>query len=323
MTDETVGIDSNGCSLAGTFTEAANPVAALLIPGSGRVNRDSDVRLPGGPMLRTGVTRAVAEALGKARVSTLRYDKRGVGDSGGDFLRAGMDDGLADAQAALTWLADRTAGLPLLIVGHSEGAWYAAQLAADPHVAGVVLLSAAARPGGDILAWQAEQLATRLPLPVKLALRVLRTNVHRLQRRNLERITTSGDAEMRLQGQRVNARWTRDFVAYDPAPALARIAVPVLAITGGGDLQVPPEDVDTIARLVHGPFQGHIVADLNHLFRPDPRSLGPKGYRRAIRQPVNTQVLELLSTWVAHQWGPRARRAPTTTPWSATASTRR
>ncbi|MFF9512477.1 alpha/beta hydrolase [Streptomyces sp. NPDC014724] len=308
MTDETVVINSHGCSLAGTFTAAADPVAAaLLIPGSGRVNRDSDARLPGGPMLRTGITRAVADTLAKARVSTLRYDKRGVGDSDGDFLRAGMEDGLADARAALTWLADRAAGLPLLVVGHSEGAWYAAQLAADAQVAGAVLLSAAARPGGDILAWQAEQLASRLPLPVKLVLRVLRTDLGRAQRRNLERITASDEAEMRLQGQRVNARWTRDFVACDPAPALARITVPVLAITGGGDLQVPPEDVDVIGRLVHGPFQGHVVAGLSHLFRPDPQSLGPKGYRRAVRQPVSTQVLELVSEWVAHQWGPREK----------------
>ncbi|MFE7113492.1 alpha/beta fold hydrolase [Streptomyces sp. NPDC057575] len=146
------------------------------------MNRDSDVRLPGGPMLRTGITRAVANALAKARVSTLHYDKRGVGGSDGDFLRAGTGDGLADAQAALNWPADRAAGLPLLVVGHSEGAWYAAQLAADAQVAGAVPLSAAARPGRGILTWQAEQLATRLPLPVKLVLRALRTDVPALSR---------------------------------------------------------------------------------------------------------------------------------------------
>ncbi|MGW3077245.1 alpha/beta hydrolase [Kitasatospora sp. NPDC001132] len=304
MTAEAVRISSNDCSLAGTFTEAADSVAAaLLIPGSGKVNRDSDVRLPGGPMLRTGVTRAVADTLAEARVSTLRYDKRGVGGSGGDFLRSGMGDGLADAQAALAWLADRAAGLPLLVIGHSEGAWYAARLAADDQVAGAVLLSAAARPGADVLVWQAEQLATRLPLPVTLLLRVMRTDVHRLQRRNLERITASDGAELRLQGQRVNALWTRDFIAHDPVPDLARITVPLLAVTGGADLQVPPGDVDAIGRLVPGPFEGHVLADLSHLFRPDPRSLGPKGYRRAVRQPVSAHVLDLIGGWVERHWG--------------------
>jgi pimeloyl-ACP methyl ester carboxylesterase len=81
----------------------------------------------------------------------------------------------------------------------------------------------------------------------------MRTDAIRSQRKNLDRIMASSDDVMRIQGVRTNARWIRDFVAYDPAPALDRITVPVLAVTGGQDLQVPPEDVDTIGRLVKGP----------------------------------------------------------------------
>ena len=73
-----VTFDSGGCAIAGTFTEAADPVAAaLLITGGGRSDRNSDARLPGGWMLRTGVDKAVAGALAGARVCALRYDKRG------------------------------------------------------------------------------------------------------------------------------------------------------------------------------------------------------------------------------------------------------
>ena len=42
----------------------------------------------------------VARALTEARVATLRYDKRGVGASGGSYLNSGMTEGLADARAA-------------------------------------------------------------------------------------------------------------------------------------------------------------------------------------------------------------------------------
>ncbi|MEU7094950.1 alpha/beta hydrolase [Kitasatospora aureofaciens] len=193
---------------------------------------------------------------------------------------------------------DRVPGLGVVgVLGHGGGD------EGDDQVAGAVLLSAAARPGADVLAWQTEQLATRLPLPVTLLLRVMRTDVHRLQRRNLERITASDSAELRLQGQRVNALWTRDFIAHDPVPDLARITVPLLAVTGGADLQVPPGDVDAIGRLVHGPFEGHVLADLSHLFRPEPRSLGPKGYRRALRQPMSAHVLDLVGGWVERHWG--------------------
>lgn len=123
----------------------------------------------------------------------------------------------------------------------------------------------------------------------------------------MDRILTSSDDVMRIQGTRVNARWVRDFAAYDPKPVLARITVPVLAITGGEDVQVPPEDVDTFGHLVQGSFDGHVVADLSHMLRPDPGSIGPRGYRRATRQPVSPDVLDLITGWVASNWAAPAR----------------
>jgi len=72
-----VTFDADGCTLAGTFTAVSCPVAAaLMITGSGKTNRDSDVRLPGGLMLRGRITRACAEVLAAEGVSSLRYDKR-------------------------------------------------------------------------------------------------------------------------------------------------------------------------------------------------------------------------------------------------------
>jgi uncharacterized protein len=299
-----VRIDADDCVLAGTYAAAAEPVAAaLLIPGSGRTDRDSDVRLPAGQKLRGAITRALAETLGGARVSTLRFDKRGVGASGGDYLSTGMDRRYADVRAARDWLAGKAAGLPLLAIGHSEGTYYAAQLAADGRAAGIVLHSGAAGTGAEVLSYQAAELADRMPTSTKLILRLLRTDVVRAQRRNLARILASRADVMRVQGVRVNARWTRDFVAYDPAAVLARVDVPVLAITGEHDLQVPPSDVEVVGRLVRGPFEGHVVPGLSHMLRPDPDSVGPRGYRRQTRQPVSPEVLRLVTDWVTRHWG--------------------
>jgi uncharacterized protein len=108
---------------------------------------------------------------------------------------------------------------------------------------------------------------------------------------------------MRVQGARVNARWIRDFVAHDPAAVLARVSVPVLAITGEHDLQVPPSDVEAVGRLVHGPFEGHVVPGLSHMLRPDPDSAGPRGYRRQTRLPVSPEVVALVTDWVTRHWG--------------------
>jgi uncharacterized protein len=303
-----VSFESDGYRLAGTLTGAADPVAAdpvaaaLVLPGSGKTDRNTDSRLPGGQMLRGGVTRAVAEALTRAGVSTLRYDKRGVGASEGDILRLGMDDRRADARAALGWLAGRVPGVPLLAVGHSEGAWYAAELAADGAVAGAVLLSAGARPGEEILTWQTAEITARLPTLTNGIIRLLHIDVIRGQQKRVAKIEASRGDVIRIQGIRFNARWFRDFLAYDPVPVLARIQVPVLAITGGQDVQVPPEDVAAIGRLVQGPFEGHVAGDLSHLLRPDPGSVGPRGYRRAVRQPVSPEVLDLITAWVGQHW---------------------
>ena len=218
-------------------------------------------------------------------MSTLRYDKRGVGASGGNALTTGMAQRAADAQVALGWLAARAAGLPLLAVGHSEGTYYGAQLAADREVAGAVLLSGSVRTGDEVLAWQTEQLAERMPPAARLILRLMRTDAVKSQRKNQAKIMASSADVIRLQGVRVNARWVRDFFRYDPSVALARITVPVLAITGGHDLQVPPDDVGAMGKLVRGPFEGHVAGDLSHMLRPDPDCVGPRGYRRATREP--------------------------------------
>lgn len=298
MQIEEVRFDGDGCSLAGTYVQPDAPVAAaLLITGSGKINRDSDA-----PKLKIGVTRAIADALAQAGVATLRYDKRGVGASSGDYLGTGMTERCADARAALRWLSTRTTGLPLLVVGHSEGALHAADLATDDGVAGTVLLSMPTHRGDEVLAWQTRMVATRLSPAARVITRIARIDVIRMQRRNMERIRSSTDDVMRIQGVRVNARWLREFMAHDPTSALAKITVPVLAITGAQDLQVPPDDIHTMRDLVPGPFEGHVLEDISHLLRPDPDGIGPRGYRRAVRQPISPEPLTLITGWITRHW---------------------
>jgi pimeloyl-ACP methyl ester carboxylesterase len=298
MQTEDVRFDSDGCALAGTCLRPTAPVAAaLLIPGSGRTDRDSDTR-----RYKLGVTRAVADSLALVGVSTLRFDKRGVGASEGDYLSTGMTQRLTDARAALGWLAATAPGLPLLVIGHSEGALHAAELGAEDGVAGVALLSMSTRRGEDVLAWQTRMLADRLPRVTRMVVRIARMDVVRTQRRNMERVRASSADTLRIQGVRVNARWLREFMAHDPTPALARITVPVLAITGGQDLQVPPADIQTMRELVRGPFEGHVVDNLSHILRSDPDGIGPRGYRRAARKPVSPEALALVTDWVTRHW---------------------
>jgi uncharacterized protein len=94
-------------------------------------------------------------------VPSLRYDKRGAGQSGGDYFEAGMTENYADACAAVGWLATRAPDRPIYAIGHSEGALHVARLAADNKVAGAVLIACPARTGEEILTWQAARSSRR------------------------------------------------------------------------------------------------------------------------------------------------------------------
>ncbi|GLW10167.1 acyl-CoA thioester hydrolase [Microtetraspora sp. NBRC 13810] len=293
----------DGLSLVGTLTLPAGPgphPAVLLLHGSGRLDRDANagrLRMELGPPL--------AAALANRGIATLRYDRRGVGATAGDWRATGFADNRRDAAAALRALAARPdiRADAIGVVGHSEGAVHAMSLGARPEVGAVVLLAGFARPGEDALRWQAGMIARDLPALVRpLLLPVLRA----LAARHLVRIRTTGADVTRVAGMPMNARWMRELLDHDPRPDLANIKVPVLAITGGKDIQVDPADLDEIRRLVPGEVEVHRIPDLTHVLRRDPGRPSVRSYPRLLRRPVDTDVLAQVVGWLAH----RLRGAP-------------
>ncbi len=107
-------------------------------------------------MLPLGVGRELAQSLAAAGIASLRYDKRGVGASGGSYLATGFADNVDDARVAVGSLAAQPecAGVPIFVIGHSEGAMIATALAAEP---GTVLAarSGTAPAGGPASHWRA------------------------------------------------------------------------------------------------------------------------------------------------------------------------
>lgn len=298
MPTSTLRFTSPGETLVGTLhtPDGEGPFpTALVLPGSGPVDRDSDAK-----QLRLGITREIAAALTAAGWATYRYDKRGVGESTGSFLAAGLTDVVADARAALAALRGRpeVRADRLVLVGHSEGALVAGALAAgDADLAGVALISASATPGEELLRWQAEQIAPTLPAPVRLLLRAFRTDLVRQVTKNHERLRVTTTDVARVGGRRLNARWHREFMAHDPRTDLARITVPVLALTGAKDLQTRPSDVHVIGTTVAGPVQTVLVDDVSHILRTQPGEPTLASYRKDVRRPVDPRVLATVVAW--------------------------
>lgn len=294
---EEVRFESGYVSLAGTFVDPGGArAAALILTGSGRLDRDSNSR-----GFRGQINPALAVALASRGVVSLRYDKRGAGESGGNFFEAGLSENYADACAAVGWLAIRASGRPIYGVGHSEGALHVARLAAEGKVAGAVLIACAARRGEEILTWQAAQIVPTLSPMTSAILKLLHVDPLKSQRKAFDRLRSTSADSVRIQGKKVNARWLREFMNYDPVPTFERIHVPVLIVVAEHDMQVPPEDGEAISALLAGPCDEVIVPGLSHILRDDPESKGPKGYRTALKAPVSPAVLTAITDWVEQQ----------------------
>jgi uncharacterized protein len=288
----------DGARLSGTLTTPEGTsdrpaVAALLLSGSGPLDRDSNMT---GQALNVG--NALASALAAHGVASLRYNKRGVGRSAGAYLTTGFEQETLDASAALEALrrldgidGDRTA-----VVGHSVGGTIAVRLASsDRTLAGAVLLSASAQTGAEVMRWQSERIAASLTGISRLfARRFLR----RQERERRRLVDSSGDI-LRTGKTELPARWLREFMAYDPKADLPSLRCPVLAITGRSDLQVDPDDVAHIGELVTGEFSGHTPDELTHVLRrhPGPPSLAT--YPAQLERPVDPELLACVAAWIA------------------------
>ncbi|MGI5325350.1 alpha/beta hydrolase family protein [Actinomadura nitritigenes] len=298
-TDMAVTAD-DGTRLAGTLTLPDGPgphPAVLLLHGSGPLDRDGNT-----PALPVNLGPPLTAALAAAGVATLRLDRRGAGATPGRWRAAGFTGNRRDAAAALDALAahpDVRAGA-VGVVGHSEGALHAMALGSRPDVRAVVLLAGYARTGEDALRRQVRSIVATLPAPVRL----LRRPIRAVSARVLARIERTGTDEARVAGVPVNARWLRENLAHDTRGDLAAITAPVLAVTGGKDLQIDPADLDVIRRLVRGEAEVHRVPDLTHVLRRDPGRHTLRSYRRLLREPVDADLLALVTTWLARRLAP-------------------
>jgi uncharacterized protein len=276
--------------------EGGGPAPAVVIAsGSGPLDRDSNHR-----RARFDIARQLAHALAAGGLASLRYDKRGVGQSPGDWRLAGLYDNVHDLGRARDALAARPEVDPqrVLVAGHSEGAILAASLAGrGVPTAGVVLLSMNAVPGEELLRWQARRIAPTLPAAVRGLLRLFRVDLEKKVAANHERIKATSTDVARIGGARLNARWHREFMAHDPREDLRRITVPVMALTGAKDLQVDPADLEVIAASVPGGATIHLVPDLSHTLRRQPGPPSLNAYKKELREPVDPLVLGAVVRW--------------------------
>ena len=310
MSERDVTFISNGYRLHGTLNIPSTPgpfPGAVLVSGSGPLDRNSNMK-------RQAITVAgdFANHLAGAGIASLRYDKRGVGESDGDYQATGFSDNVDDAAAAVDALRSEADLSSVFVVGHSEGALIATRLAAmGAPIDGAVLLAGSARSGKDILRFQAIIANDSLPTPIRLVFKLLRTNVDKLQAKRLAQLEATTTDTTRIQFIKINAKWFREFMAYNPVDDLPNVHIPMLAIAGEKDLQVPSEDLTVISDLSGGPVEVHESANLTHILRKDLEPPTLKAYKSMLASPTDPDLMTLVSDWINrtgqdHSTGPLA-----------------
>ena len=160
--DTGVRIPSRGFSLAGALTvpqDAATPEdgwpAVVLVPGAESADRDEF--LSGVP-----IHGQLATALSRAGYVVVRYDRRGVGQSGGRTETATLDDYASDVRAVVEFLRDRedVDRDRIAVVGHGEGGWIGLEAASRERRIGALVLLAA--PSTDGVTWVLERQEAEL-----------------------------------------------------------------------------------------------------------------------------------------------------------------
>jgi hypothetical protein len=128
--------------------------------------------------------------------------------------------------------------------------------------------------------------------------KLFRIDLAKQQRKSVAKLRSTDTDTVRIQGRTINARWQRDLLDFDPATLLPRITAPVLAITGGKDLQVNPDDLKIIAESVGGQVETQRPADLTHLLRSDPKPASFASYRKLLKQDTDKHVVDTVGDWI-------------------------
>lgn len=104
------------------------------------------------------------------------------------------------------------------------------------------------------------------------------------------------------------APWMRYFLTYDPRPALRSVRVPVLAMNGTLDLQVPYQAnlaaiEEALKRARNRDYLVSPMPGLNHLFQT--ATTGSPVEYATITETMSPVALSLIATWINGHTGAR------------------
>jgi pimeloyl-ACP methyl ester carboxylesterase len=245
--------------ISGTLTIPNNlkvsPIA-LIIAGSGPTDRDCNSHLG----VQTNAYKMLAEQLANNGISSLRFDKRGIGKSqiamaSESELR--FETYINDVVSWISLLKRDNRFSKIILIGHSEGSLIGIIAAQQTDIAGFISLAGVGRTADKILKEQLKsQLTMNLLQESNKILDSLKAG------KTVSDINPDLAAIYRPSVQPYMISW----IKYDPAQEIGRLTIPVLIVQGSTDFQVKINDAKMLsaskpdAKLI-------IIENMNHVLK--------------------------------------------------------
>jgi uncharacterized protein len=267
----------------------------VLIAGSGPLDRDETAY--GIPIFAQ-----LANALADAGFAVVRYDKRGVGQSGGRSEFATLSDYAEDAAAVVKFLEKRKDIDPkrIALVGHSEGAAVALLAARRAGNVNAVAMIAGIGTTGAQLNLEQQQYALKtgkIPEAEHAAKIELQKKVQAavLTGKGWEDVP----ADIRKQAE---SPWFASLLAFDPAPLIDKLDQPLLVIQGALDTQVPPHHAEKLGALANARKKAPktevvVVPGINHLLVPA-KTGDVSEYTSLPNRTISPEVAAKIAAWL-------------------------
>lgn len=231
----------------------------VIVPGSGPTDRNGNNPQAG----QNNSLLMIAEAFSDAGNYTLRYDKRGIGESKG-LLKKESDldfhDSINDVISWIDKFKDDERFDKIILLGHSEGALVAAEACSmSSDCEALISVSGTATRAHELLLTQLKAQSLELyDLSVPIVDELLKGNI-------VPEVPVSLFSLFRPSVQPYLISW----FSFDPVKVISSLQDPVLIIHGDRDIQIS----STEAKRLHESLPGsklEIIQGMNHILKDAP-----------------------------------------------------
>ncbi|HHV45891.1 MAG TPA: alpha/beta hydrolase [Tissierellia bacterium] len=258
--EEEYNLDVDKGKIYGTLMmpkDREGSTVALIIAGSGPTDRNGN-----NSSMKNNSLKMIAEALAKEGISSVRFDKRGIGESASLIEKEEdlvFEDYVNDVVGWIEKLKKDNRFNKVVVIGHSEGALIGAVAVNNTDVDGFVSIA-----GVGYSAY--ETLERQLKAQSQQVFEICKPIMDELMKGNLVDDVPEGLYSLfRPSVQPYLISWFK----YDPVEEISKVEEPVLIIQGDNDIQITVEDAN---RLYEGNPESKlvIIEGMNHILKDAP-----------------------------------------------------